>query len=57
MLKLKCTKHPRYNGTKSPKASCYQCIEIQKLRYTAQVAHITVVDPKGSNEPAEEPNG
>jgi hypothetical protein len=30
--KLKCAKHPHYNGRASPKASCLSCMTIWRLR-------------------------
>jgi len=30
--RLKCERHPRYNGRASPKASCVFCMTIWRLR-------------------------
>lgn len=43
MLKLKCTKHPRYNGQRSPKASCDACRFIQRVFFDAGINRVEVV--------------
>jgi hypothetical protein len=48
MLKIKCPKHPKYNGSRSPHASCEACQAIWKARQDclmagAQLAPVTVV--------------
>lgn len=50
MLKLLCKKHPRYDGEKSPRASCEACAIIA-LQWNRASAAITltrnlVVNPK-----------
>lgn len=32
MLKIACVKHPRYNGKKSPRASCEGCLVVWYTR-------------------------
>ena len=34
-LKIQCPKHKRYNGIKSPRASCIQCQSIYSIRLQA----------------------
>jgi len=46
MLKLRCSKHPRYKGEKSPRASCSPCIELYRLRLHALAMRLEVVGSK-----------
>jgi hypothetical protein len=45
MLKLKCPRHPRFNGI-NPKASCQACITLSTIRNMAYVNRVTVVEPQ-----------
>jgi len=46
MLVLKCPKHPRYNGTVSPRAACDPCIALWEIRMKAEVRRVIVVEKK-----------
>lgn len=51
MLKLRCSKHPRYNGKHSPRASCQRCYEIWRIRNEALrgLVRLEVVESKGES--------
>ena len=44
MLVIKCPKHPRYNGTISPRASCPMCIQLHVVRLNAIADRLVVVE-------------
>jgi len=44
MLKIKCPRHPRYNGKLSPRASCPFCLAIHTLRLRAITDRLIVVE-------------
>lgn len=48
MLRLKCLRHPRFDGRGSPRASCHQCIEIRNIRYAALAARLEVSPSESS---------
>lgn len=57
MLKLKCTRHPRYNGQSSPRASCEQCVTLHTLRLMALNRRLTIVETtKPTTTTTEEPH-
>ena len=43
MLILKCPKHPRYTGDRSPRAACQICIALWNLRIKAERDRIAIV--------------
>lgn len=43
-LKLRCAKHPRYNGKKAPPASCEPCQYLYFTRVKALENHCQVVE-------------
>jgi hypothetical protein len=49
-LKVSCQKHPRYNGTNPPRASCTGCQAIFALRASALMARLKVGGPKQKKE-------
>jgi len=49
MLKLKCARHPRFNGI-NPRASCEICIALAKMRSEAYIKRITVITQEAKHE-------
>jgi hypothetical protein len=43
MLKLKCNRHPKYSGNKSPRASCEACVALYRIRLDAIRDRVQVV--------------
>lgn len=43
MLRLKCPKHPKYDGLQSPRASCQICISLWNLRFKAVLGGAVLV--------------
>ena len=54
MLKIRCPKHPRYNGLISPRASCEPCMKLYRIRLECLVNRIEIVD---KDRPKENVNG
>ena len=44
MLKLRCKKHKRYNGSASPRASCEGCVYLWEVRNKAFERRLEVVE-------------
>jgi hypothetical protein len=43
-LKIRCPRHPRYSGRRSPRASCQGCIELYNIRLKAQMLRLEIVE-------------
>lgn len=46
MLKLRCKRHPRYTGERSPRASCDPCKFLYEVRLRSIVERIEIVGAK-----------
>jgi hypothetical protein len=46
MIKLQCSKHPRYKAIVSPKAACEQCIYLYSLVLKIKSERLAVVNEK-----------
>jgi hypothetical protein len=54
MLRLKCKRHPRYDGERSPRASCDYCLELYRIRCQAVMSRLVIVTSKKTVREAQE---
>lgn len=50
MLKLQCVKHPRYDGSKSPRASCEACAFLSGVYIEAYTRRVRINPRKKKEE-------
>jgi len=53
MVKVRCSTHKRYDGVRSPRASCDRCIELYRIRLTAIAARLEIVGAKPTAKAAQ----